>query len=256
MTEVGQYITDRRLGVLVVLYHQDSCHRSASLAARADRIDSVCRSTLTGMETARQYVARYRLHLSDGGVTGERGRGGDGLGDRASLSRPRGAVSVPSGSTSFARSRETPRDAGFRHSIAGATRPAAAGSASPNWDNSFVGCSPSTDRHRSAWSATRSPSEAPRSSASRNLSASDCCRPSCWTAARLAWTPKTSCPTSYAPEVAGTGCSAAETVRERGRQAPAAISVAEAVEAGNPSSRPPPHCRRAGPDPPASPSLS
>ena len=153
-------------------------------------------------------------------------------------------IIAPSDSTSFAPSRERPRDARFRHSIAGATHPAAHGSASPSCGNSLAGCSPSSDRHRSVLSPTRPPSEVPRSSASRNLWA--CCRPLYWPAARWASTPETSGWMSCCPEVAWVVCSAAETVMGKGRQAPI-VAAAEAVEAGNLSTGPPPSTRlRAG----------
>ena len=131
-------------------------------------------------------------------------------------SRPHMMATAPSGSTSSAPSRERSRDAGSRHSIAGAARPAGHGSARPSWDNSLAGCSPSSDRHRSALSATRSPSEVPRSSASRSLWASACCRPWYWTAVRWVWTRETSA-WMCCPEVARAGCSADETVMGKGR---------------------------------------
>jgi len=162
-------------------------------------------------------------------------------------SRPHMMTTAPSGSTSSAPSRERSRDARSRHSIAGATRPAGHGSARPSWDNSLAGCSPSSDRHRSALSATRSPSEVPRSSASSNLWASACCGPLYWTAPRWAWTPETSGRRPCCPEVARAAGSAAETVMGKGRQAPIVAAAAEAVEAGNPSGPPPATRPRAGP---------
>jgi hypothetical protein len=168
-------------------------------------------------------------------------------------------ITASSGSTSSAPSRERPPDAGFRHSIAGATRPAADGSTSPSWDKSLAGCSPSRDRYRSALSATRSSSEVPRSSASSNPWVSAGCHPSYWTAAPWAWTPETSSWMSCCSEVARAVCSAAETGMGTGRRAPivaAAAPEAEAVEAGNPSGPPPSTRPRAGPSRRASRSLS
>jgi hypothetical protein len=165
-------------------------------------------------------------------------------------------ITAPSGSTSSAPSRERPRYAGFRHSIAGATRPAAHGSTSSSWGNSLAGCSPSSDRHLSALCATRSPSEVPQSSASRNLWAPACCRPLYWTAPRGAWTPETSGRMSCCPEVARAVCSAAELVVGKGRQAPIVAAVAAAAEAGNPSGPPSSTRPRAGPSRRASRSLS
>lgn len=170
------------------------------------------------------------------------------------LAPPR-MITALSGSTSSAPSRERSRDAGSHHSIAGATRFAGHGSTRPSCDNSLAGCSPSSDRHRSALCPTRSPSEVPRSSASRNLWASACWRPWYWTAARWTWTRETA-GWMCCPEVARAVCSADETGMGKGRQAPIA-AAAEAVEVGNPSTGPPRSTRpRTGPSRQASRPLS
>lgn len=155
-----------------------------------------------------------------------------------------GAISAPSGSTSSAPWRATPRDAGSRQSIGASATPAAPGSTSSSWDDSRPGCSPSSDRNRSAWCSTRSPSEVPRDSFLRNPEASAWCRPSAWTPARSAWAPVTSGRTASGPEVAGPVGSSSEAVVP---QAPTAVaSEAEAGEAGSPSTERPPRQRSRG----------